>query len=185
MRVGGRSALLLASKLRRPQFVRLIVEMRPDADVNVLDVHVEGEYAGYTPLAYACHFGIENAVLALLSRTDLKVNQQCDGKGHTALMLAAMRGHDAIVDLLIQRPDLEVNKATKKAFHTALMFAALRKHRKVVEVLVGHPDIAVNSKDCNMVSVFQMAQGDPGVCRMMLDRPELDVMYTYVRNGQY
>ncbi len=149
--------------------------MRPDAEVNAIDSH--GEYAGYTALIYASHFGLLDAVSALLSKPETDVNVEGDDDGYTALMLAAVRGHDAIVNLLLQRPELEVNKATKDTLETALMFASKKGHHAVVHILLKHPNIDLNLKDWRGVSAIHKAagNGNPTAIQELLKRSELDV----------
>ena len=88
----GEPLLLLAVLARNNELVDLLIEHK--ADVNAANE----EQA--TALMYACKFGDEQAVQALVKANASQVLQHCSGS--TALMFAAKEGHVQIMELLIK-----------------------------------------------------------------------------------
>ena len=89
--------------------VAALIEMKCH-DIN------EGDFQGYTPLAWAARNGHEEAVKVLLKRGKANPDER-DNDGKTPLLLAAWHGHEEVVKIL-----LGVERSTP----TSQIFAAKR-----------------------------------------------------------
>ena len=89
--------------------VAALIEMKCH-DIN------EGDFQGYTPLAWAARNGHEEAVKVLLERGKANPDER-DNDGKTPLLLAAWHGHEEVVKIL-----LGVERSTP----TSQIFAAKR-----------------------------------------------------------
>jgi len=93
----------------------------------------EGDFRGYTPLAWAAHNGHDEMVEMLLGREEVDPDKQ-DNDGRTPLSHAAGRGYEGVVKLLLRREDVNPNRPDN-CDQTPLMFATKLGHRGVVALL--------------------------------------------------
>jgi len=96
--------------------VAALIEMKCH-DIN------EGDFQGYTPLAWAAHNGHEEAVKVLLERGKADPDER-DNDGKTPLLLAAWYGHEEVVKIL-----LGVERSTP----TSQIFAAKHPSHMLLE----------------------------------------------------
>ena len=134
----GYTALIRACA-DRPDFVRLILAVRPDVDVNL------ATYYGTTALTCAIRCGNEEAVQYLLMRGDIDVNYQsrhCEN----ALLEALAYRRDAIARALIVRGDVSVDVLDGKD-RTPLILSVQYGYLPLVRMLLFDACADVSAED--------------------------------------
>ena len=69
----------------------------------------EGDYWGFTPLAWAAHNGHEGVVKVLLRQEEASPDKP-DDYGRTPLSHAALNGHEGVVEMLLVQEGVDLNK---------------------------------------------------------------------------
>ena len=128
-----------------------------------------------TPLILAATKGHLRLVEALLSRSDVNIDQE-DHWGDTALIEAAAYGRESVVKRLIETNKVSLNHRNKTGA-TPLMVACQHGHLGVVKSLVASPEVNINAK--NKIGVTPLtracATGETDVVDFLLHLPAIDI----------
>jgi len=134
----------------------------------------EGDFRGYTPLAWAACKGHDGLVKMLLELKDVDPDKpDCSGK--TPLSHASHNGHERVVKILLGREEVSPDKPDHR-HRTPLSYAAENGHEGVVKILLGlevvNPD---KLGDRGRTPLSYAAQsGHARVVRILLRRQEVD-----------
>ena len=143
----------------------------------------EGDFLGFTPLAWAAHNGHEGVVKLLLERKEVNPDKP-DKYGQTPLSYAAGGGYEGVVKILLAREEVSSNKPDHSG-QTPLSEAASNGHEGVVRLLLERGDVNPGEPDRHgRTPLLYAAQyGHEGVVKMLLGREEVnpDITGSYGR----
>ena len=134
----------------------------------------EGDFGGYTPLAWAARNGHDEMVKMFLGWEAVDPDKP-DNDGRTPLSHAAGRGYEVVVKLLLQREDVNPDKANNYGL-TALSCAAHNGHEVVVKMLLGRKEVNPDNPNCVGVTPLSYASrgGHEEVVKILLRRREVN-----------
>ncbi|PYI09405.1 hypothetical protein BO78DRAFT_277654, partial [Aspergillus sclerotiicarbonarius CBS 121057] len=140
---------------------------------TTLDMKWDSADTGRDPLLCAAKRGELNRVWSLLSRSDIRADNQ-DIKGRTPLSYAAENGSGAIVKLLLFRPDVQPDSMSLDK-QTPLHFAAKEGHFNVVKILLETGKVSPNTSDKQGMTPLSCAvqNGDLSVVQLLLEKGAL------------
>ena len=139
---------------------------------GICDIN-DGDFGGYTPLAWAARNGHDKMVIMLLGWEMINPDKP-DSSGYTPLSHAAGRGHEAVVKILLGRGEVNPHRPNNHGL-TPLSCAAHSGHEGVVKILL---ELEVNPDQANCVGVTPLSgaarNGHEGVVKMLLWREDVD-----------
>jgi ankyrin repeat protein len=150
-----------------------------------INVNVQTEIAGYTPLIIAARDGRPEVVQELLKTPGIDVNLQ-DCYGNTALIWAARSGITEIVKNLLQAPGIVVNLKDHRDGYTALIHAAKSDIPEIVKDLLQAHGIEVNLQDHygNTALIWAVVSGRTRVVRAFYENKYVKVDATVKNNEE-
>jgi ankyrin repeat protein len=120
----GRTALMIATKYKRVDVVKLLIE-------NGADINKINSPEGWTPLCIACYSGNLEIVKVLSEYGNVNTTTS---EGNSPIILAALNGYTEIVRILLER-GADVNKSDFREW-TSLHSAADYLHLETVKLLI-------------------------------------------------
>ena len=134
----------------------------------------EGDFLGYTPLAWASCNGHEEMVRLLLEREEVSPDKP-DKRGRTPLLYAAERGYEGVVKLLLEREEVNPGKLVGPGW-TPLLYAARRGYEGVVKLLLGREEVNPDKPDGDGRTplLYAAKGGYEGVVKLLLEREEVN-----------
>ena len=149
----------------------------PMLDPKDLEVDVQEETYGQTPLMYACRSGHIEVVRQLL---DLGASVNITStRGRTPLFEAISEHHDDVVELLLTRQELNLSAVQPKNFdRTALMLAAHSGNSNIVELLLEHLTVdIINQRDSYGCTALFLAtlKGDFATVKLLAQKPGINL----------
>ena len=144
------------------EVVAALLEMKCYDDIN------EGDFMGYTPLAWAAHNGHDGAVKILLGRREIYPDKPNHG-GQTPLSHAARKGHEGVVKILLKQKEVNPDNLDNQG-NTPLLYASTNGHEDVVKILLGQEEVDPNKPDKDGDTPLSCAAyyGQEGVVKVLL-----------------
>ena len=140
---------------------------------GIYDIN-EGDFGGYTPLAWAARNGHDGMVKMLLGQKIVNPDKP-DNDGRTPLSHATGRGHEGVVRILLERKKVNPDKANNYGL-TPLSCAAHNGHVRVVEMLLERKEVNPDKPNCVGVTPLSYAArgGHEEVVKLLLSREEVN-----------
>ena len=144
----------------------------------------EGDFLGYTPLAWAAHNGHEGVVKILLGQEEVNPDGP-DKRGRTPLSYAVGGGYEGVVKLLLEQEEVNTDKPDDRS-RTPLLYAARGGYEGAVKLLPEREEVNPDRPDRSSQSVFKHGGGGrtplshaakgghEGVVKILLGREEVD-----------
>jgi len=134
----------------------------------------DGDFGGYTPLAWAARNGHDEMIKMMLGWGTVKPDKP-DNSGQTPLSHAAGRGHDGVVKILLERKEVNPDQPNCAGV-TPLSCAAHNGHEGVVKMLLGLAKVNPDQPNCAGVTPLSGAarNGHEGVVKILLGRKEVN-----------
>ena len=125
-------------------------------------------------LHIASHFGIVEAVSALIEKEGCDINQS-NCEGFTALMCAARQGNEEVARLLLTLDCVNPNQRDRGS-RTALWWASWNGHEGMVKLLLARDDISPDVAGEKTVTPLACAswKGHEGVVKLLLARDDVN-----------
>ena len=133
----------------------------------------EGDFLGYTALAWAAHSGHEEVLKMLLTFEDINPNKPND-YGQIPLSHASWNGHEAAVSTLLGLEEVSPDQPDNYG-QTPLSYASQNGHDAVVKMLLGREEVNPDRADNDGQTPLSYAawNGHEGVVKILLAREEV------------
>jgi len=134
----------------------------------------EGDFLGYTLLAWASRNGHEGVVKLLLEREEVNPDKP-DDLDRTPLSYAASGGYEGVVKLLLEREEVNSDKPDDGG-RTPLSYAAQSGHEGVAKLLLEREEVNPDKPDNYGQTPLSYASegGYSGVVKLLLEREEVN-----------
>ena len=134
----------------------------------------EGDFLGYTPLAWASRNGHEEVVKILLGQEEVNPDKP-DDDNRAPLSYAAESGYEGVVKLLLEREEVNPDKLSSYG-QTPLSFAAHGGYEGVVKLLLEREQVNPDKPDDDNRAPLSYAaeDGHEGVVKLLLEREEVN-----------
>ena len=161
------SGLHCASLFGIVEVVAGLIEME-GCDIN------EGDFAGYTPLAWAARNGHEEVVKILLGREEVDLDKP-EHDGRAPLSFAAEYGHEGTVKILLEREEVNPDRPDNEG-RTPLSYAAEYGSEGTVKILLGREEVNPDKPDNKGQTPLSYAAeyGHEGVVKILLGWEEVN-----------